>query len=798
MNSRGVVGVLFFAGVVFAQPMAAPDWAETDGGFRLLLWPDTWLREPHAFVPNGANDEVVLRDSDDPKSEIRVQFTTPDPTPVMRVDAGFLREQLRWGSRSIESVGNGLRFQGGPNQPLRVTWGAPLRAVQNDNGTVDLWSDRAVWRFSQRCGIEPTFNIGEASLQSSCDPSDGLDVSVTVATIAVSHHGPLLLEDDTVAAATDTQVLFVGPGRKTWRWDPWRGGMGVIENDAEVPRRRRGGLAWDSARKRMVVFGGGRGDALLDDTWEWDERNWVRRQPMLTPPARIAHQLAFDPVRNRVVLFGGIGASGELGDTWEWDGQQWQQLAPTTAPTPRDAFGLAWDGNLQEVLLFGGWDGVGPLNDTWSWNGARWLQHTPTTVPEARSSLAMTWDPVERRVVMAGSLDATVSSAAWDGTNWTALGDLSMRRGSLVSLGDAGTYAMQRTLGTARLTGTMWNPVTISNPVASGSSEDGGSVGFSAAGERFEWSDDRWRIEGSAPFTNPISVARSGQGELVVLTTSSADTHTWVDGAGGWQRKADAPRGRLVTANDGAIWLFSGSSASTLTSGGWAPAPWPTLAVNDAHPRQEGGFWVVTPTGYGFVVDETWQRLGMTGGGLLVPRPRAPPLAINGNRLLGTFARADGGTQLLETGFRMGSDGVPSTWPVRYAGKDSSGAHLYQAAPPTMYRVAFERSVGSRCEFAEACLSGVCVDGRCCDRACGTSSCEVCSVARGASEEGVCTAAPASVCEARVDAGHVDGEVDGGVLEPMQPVGCGCSAESTSLPWLVLLGLALRRLTSRR
>ena len=33
--------------------------------------------------------------------------------------------------------------------------------------------------------------------------------------------------------------------------------------------------------------------------------------------------MAYDEARRRVVLFGGDGEAGMLDDTWEWNGRQW-------------------------------------------------------------------------------------------------------------------------------------------------------------------------------------------------------------------------------------------------------------------------------------------------------------------------------------------------------------------------------------------------------------------------------------------------------------------------------------------
>src|SRR5262245_47897547 len=94
-----------------------------------------------------------------------------------------------------------------------------------------------------------------------------------------------------------------------------------------LPPRSSSAVAYDSARERVVLFGGSAAHQELADTWEWDGSAWIHRQPSTSPPARFAHCMAYDSARRRVVLFGGRDAnSALLNDTWEWDGTDWTQV----------------------------------------------------------------------------------------------------------------------------------------------------------------------------------------------------------------------------------------------------------------------------------------------------------------------------------------------------------------------------------------------------------------------------------------------------------------------------------------
>src|SRR5262249_27846582 len=132
--------------------------------------------------------------------------------------------------------------------------------------------------------------------------------------------------------------------------------------------------AYDSARGRIVMFGGDAA-ALLADTWEWDGSNWTQRSAAVTPTPRAGHVMAYDASRGKAVLFGGLtGWLSVSAETWEWDGSSWAQATPAAAPAARFNTGLVYDPVHLAVVLFGN-----SPDDTWRWNGTSW-----TLVSQAR------------------------------------------------------------------------------------------------------------------------------------------------------------------------------------------------------------------------------------------------------------------------------------------------------------------------------------------------------------------------------------------------------------------------------
>lgn len=81
----------------------------------------------------------------------------------------------------------------------------------------------------------------------------------------------------------------------------------------------------------MASFGAA--DLLLLDggapqtsvTWRWEGAEWARLEAA-GPAARTAHARAFDAARRRAVLFGGGTTGRDFADTWEWDGARWLEV----------------------------------------------------------------------------------------------------------------------------------------------------------------------------------------------------------------------------------------------------------------------------------------------------------------------------------------------------------------------------------------------------------------------------------------------------------------------------------------
>jgi len=91
----------------------------------------------------------------------------------------------------------------------------------------------------------------------------------------------------------------------------------------------------------------------------WGQFSWQQHSD--GPFARRSHALASDTARQRIVLFG--GSPGRSNETWEWDGSSWTQRSPASSPSPRYGHTLTWDPVRSRVLLFAGTNGPQFSND---------------------------------------------------------------------------------------------------------------------------------------------------------------------------------------------------------------------------------------------------------------------------------------------------------------------------------------------------------------------------------------------------------------------------------------------------
>ena len=228
-----------------------------------------------------------------------------------------------------------------------------------------------------------------------------------------------------VIAGSESDYVGYSLHGDVWAWDGSAWSAAVA-----APSTRQGqAMAYDSARDRLVVYGGthNRPTAYhVDETWEFDGSAWLLQSPARKIGPFVDSSMAYDSARAKTVLFGGADRGGVVySPTAEWDGTTWTLPLPSgaLAPPRRSSAAMAYDPARGRMVLFGGQGATAPLNDTWEYDGVAWTQVVVSSPPPARLAASLVYDPVRARMVLYGGLVAASSFATdtwqYDGGDWS-------------------------------------------------------------------------------------------------------------------------------------------------------------------------------------------------------------------------------------------------------------------------------------------------------------------------------------------------------------------------------------------
>ncbi len=166
-------------------------------------------------------------------------------------------------------------------------------------------------------------------------------------------------------------------------------------------------MVYDTARSRIVMFGGTDQSTVFADTWAYDGTTWTNLAPATSPPGRSHHGMVYDESRDRVVLFGGCTsancASSPTDETWEFDGVTWEQIT-AAAPDARYRPNMAYDPVNAVTVMFGGQISTGALGDTAHYDGTAWTTITTGETPEPAAGAAFVHlAPIRLNVIFGGT-----------------------------------------------------------------------------------------------------------------------------------------------------------------------------------------------------------------------------------------------------------------------------------------------------------------------------------------------------------------------------------------------------------
>lgn len=200
-------------------------------------------------------------------------------------------------------------------------------------------------------------------------------------------------------------------------------GWQLLQVGTSPPPLADGRAVYDPTTGSAILFGGITSDnRLSDQTWEWKENSWLQILPDSQPKARAKQAMAYDPARKKIVLFGGWDGKSVFDDTWEWNGKDWKQIKPKHKPAARCCHAMAYDSHSKKVILYGGWDSAQGVfyNDVWSWDGKDWKEMDSRGLP-LMSGHTMEWFPEQNEIVSVSST-RSVNTWVFNEEQWTDLG----------------------------------------------------------------------------------------------------------------------------------------------------------------------------------------------------------------------------------------------------------------------------------------------------------------------------------------------------------------------------------------
>jgi hypothetical protein len=192
----------------------------------------------------------------------------------------------------------------------------------------------------------------------------------------------------------------------TWIFDP----VGKVGRDLQPPTMpgltSEGQVAFDIANNVFVLY------EQTAGTWIYypSTNSWAQVNPNGTPPTSGGDfsAMAYDSANRRVYLFGGNTGNSFTNDLYTYDvaSNTWTKLAPSgTLPSPRQLSGFAYDSTDNLFLMFGGQDSTGVLTDTWVYDPVAntWKELAPVASPPAAPQPAyqrLAYDPDDNVFVL--------------------------------------------------------------------------------------------------------------------------------------------------------------------------------------------------------------------------------------------------------------------------------------------------------------------------------------------------------------------------------------------------------------
>jgi len=418
------------------------------------------------------------------------------------------------------------------------------------------------------------------------------------------------------------------------RWDVLGDGTPLFVTGAAA--------AYDQGRDRTVIFGGLYGGPgpfpSSSETWELDGDRFTSRASAQRPPPRFGAAMAYDAARRRVVLFGGTTGSVDYNDTWEWDGDHWTLLA-IASPPGRSDHAMAYDARRRRIVMGGGARVMtGLLDDTWelgldTHGVLAWRPLLLAKLPQ--SDHALVYDPSRDRIISIGKKISELVGDIWeeraDARFDEGVAAFDPRSNTIVIVDGPDLHRWDGvTISTVE--GIVTRPPSRLNPVFTTDTHAqrlvlfGGAepkidcLGPCALGDLWLW-DGMWTELGASsterripPPRKEMAVAHDHERGRTYMFGGETLDETWLLEGEQWtellpvKRPSARSGARMVATPDGSIVLFGGFTQADVYS--------------DETWRFDGSTWSLLPTGvtppgrkdHVMFYDATAQTIVMFGG----------------------------------------------------------------------------------------------------------------------------------------------------------------------------------------
>jgi len=170
---------------------------------------------------------------------------------------------------------------------------------------------------------------------------------------------------------------FTTAGRfeDVWSFDLGTQVWSEISSTSDPGARCLHSASYDDRRQRMIIYGGQRGGAALDDLRALDlaTHSWTDLAPGDRPRGRIFATQVYDANNDRVIIFGGnqdrdgVDALTDEVLSFDLDQGNWVELVPSGgSPEAREGSAAIYVGSQDRLVLFGGNGLSGNFADVWS------------------------------------------------------------------------------------------------------------------------------------------------------------------------------------------------------------------------------------------------------------------------------------------------------------------------------------------------------------------------------------------------------------------------------------------------